>query len=145
MSGLRSDTSFNPVNKEKVFAEYENSLDQAVKYYSERYTRLDNNRRQEKAERRRQGAFKISDYDTYPPSGELIDIGFFSSYKTHEKDGRVTLESGEYAIYNIVYEPSGEFHCYRLSYASVKTLSGQDYKSFDEMVYALSVASLESE
>ena len=143
MSGLRNTSSFNPVNKEKVFAEYEKKLDQAVSDYSDRYAIVLKNHEQKMAEKERQKAFKISEFDTYPPSGKLIDVGLFSSYQTHKEDGKVRLENGDYGVYNIIYTPSGEFDCYRLHYSTVG-LSSRDYKSFDEMVYDLSIASLNS-
>lgn len=143
MEGLRNNSGFNSAYKEKVFADYEDRLNQEVKYYAGIYSSIAEKRRQEKAEKEIQKAFEISEFGTYDPSGELVDLGFFSSYKTHSKDGKVTLRNNAYAVYNIVYTPSGEIDCYRLLYSSVG-LSNKDYKSFNAMVNDVSNASLNS-
>ena len=143
MEGLRNNSGFNSAYKEKVFADYEDRLNQEVKYYAGIYSSIAEKRRLEKAEKEIQKAFEISEFGTYDPSGELVDLGFFSSYKTHSKDGKVTLRNNAYAVYNIVYTPSGEIDCYRLLYSSVG-LSNKDYKSYNAMVNDISKASLNS-
>ena len=127
----------------KVFADYEDRLNQEVKYYAGIYSSIAEKRRQEKAEKEIQKAFEISEFGTYDPSGKLVDVAMFSSYKTHSKDGKVTLRNNAYAVYNIVYTPSGEIDCYRLLYSSVG-LSNKDYKSYNAMVNDVSNASLNS-
>lgn len=143
MADLRSNPDFNPVNIEKVFAEYDDRLERAIKSYAEVYAIALERHQQEMAEKEIKKAFEIDQYSTYDPSGKLYEIGLFSSYKTYEKDGKVTLRNGEYAVYNIVYTPSGELECYRLHYSTVG-LSSMDFKSYNAMVNELSKASLKS-
>lgn len=72
------------------------------------------------------------------PSGELVDLSLLSSYKKHEKDGRIyTKSGGYYCVYNIVYTPDKKVYCYRIQYCSKEiNIKEKDYKSLDELVAA---------
>ena len=145
MAGLRRNPDFNPSNMEKVFAEYGQILDQAVRDYAEIYALAVERHNREKAAEAVEKAYEIDEYRSSSPSGKQVDIGLFSSYTRYENDGQVYLRNGAYLYYNIVHDPSGHFFCYRVSFSNPEWPSSEkDFQSFNAMVRILSETSLKS-
>ncbi len=142
MSKLRSDKEFNPPYMEKVFDKYLEGLDRNIEYYKGLYAKAVRNE-EDREIRNKISMAEVDVERSTDPSGKKSSLGFLSSYYELEKDGVVKLKNGDYLEYNTVYDSSDKLQYYvvKYSYPEIRPYQ-REYKSYNEMVRALSNASL---
>ena len=114
----------------KKYADFEKKVVSDYDEYSRKFDKI----AQQHMESEEKLSHEINWDNAMEPSGKLVNMSMFSSYKTYEKDGRIYTKSGrDYCTYNIIYDPQNRVDCYRILYSS-KQVDKKDFKSLGELV-----------
>lgn len=119
--------------KQKLDACYKEVSRARVRYSSKRERAASERAEREINKRNDPRSHEIDKYNTKEPSGELVYMSGFSSYKTYRYDGQISTKGGDICTYNIIYDPDGNLSCYRLYTSSKKSVEKRDFKSLAEL------------